>query len=370
MDQKIIDAIAKKQAVELKPLLLSSGAFVKSFVPPDYIILGILLRGYTYAFTAPMSDGKTAVALRLAFHVARGLPLHGREIDKGCVLYFAGENYVDVTMRWIKLCEEMDVNPDDVDVHFLRGAPDLSDDNIRQQIQNEVAQIGQPISLLIVDTSAAYFTGDSEIDRTQMGHHAAMLRSFTTLPGGPAILVLCHPTKTFDPEKMVPAGGGTFLNAIDGNLVCLRESGSMVVELHWQVKIVGVSDFAPLSFKLRVGFSDKLKDSKGRSISTVFAEPITDAERDALNETETAVKYEVLAVIREKPGLSIANMAVELGWFYKDGQPNRTKVHRALRALVAAKYVTLKNSMWELTKDGKQAASPRAPAQGEMPLPY
>ena len=148
-----------------------------------------------------MASGKTAVALRFAFHIARGLLLHGREVDKGCVLYFAGENYVDVTMRWIKLCEEMNVNPEDVDVHFLRGAPDLSDNDIRQQINNEVAEIGRPISLLIVDTSAAYFTGDNEIDRTQMGHHAAMLRSFTTLPGRPAILVLCHPIKKFRSRK-------------------------------------------------------------------------------------------------------------------------------------------------------------------------
>ena len=233
---KFKETFSNAETAKLKPLLLSSGAFVKGFVPPEYVIEGILLRSYTYAFTAPLSFGKTAVALRLAFHVARGLSLNDREVEKGCVLYFAGENYVDVTMRWIKLCEEMDVNPDDVDVYFLRGAPDISDDDIRQQINNEVAQIGRPMSLLIVDTSAAYFTGDNEIDRTQMGHHAAMLRSFTTLSGGPAVLVLCHPTKTYDPEKMVPAGGGTFLNALDGNLVCLREAGSMVVDLHWQVK--------------------------------------------------------------------------------------------------------------------------------------
>jgi RecA-family ATPase len=243
---KFKEAFSNAETAKLKPLLLSSGAFVKSFVPPDYVIEGVLLRGYTYAFTAAMASGKTAVALRLAFHVASGLSLNDREVEKGYVLYFAGENYVDVKMRWIKLCEEMNVNPDDVDVFFLPGAPDLSDDDIRQQINNEVAQIGRPISLLIVDTSAAYFTGDNEIDRTQMGNHAAMLRSFTTLPGSPTILVLCHPIKKFDPERIVPAGGGTFLNAIDGNLVCLREAGSMAVEVHWHAKIVGVSDFPPL----------------------------------------------------------------------------------------------------------------------------
>ena len=359
-------AFSDAEEAKLKPLLLSSGAFVKTFVPPDYVIVGILLRGYVYAFTAPMSYGKTAVALRFAFHVACGLPLHDREVEKGCVLYFAGENYVDVTMRWIKLCEEMDVDPNDVDVYFMRGAADLSDDSIRQQIHNEAVQIGRPISLLIVDTSAAYFTGDNEQDRTQMGKHAVMFRSFTELPGSPAIMILCHPTKNFDPEKMVPAGGGTFLNAIDGNLVCLREAGSMVVDAHWQVKIVGVSDFPPLSFRLVVGYSDKLKDTKGRSLSTVFANPITHAEREVMDQTADTEQSELLSLMREKPGLSLAVMAKELGWFYSNGAPNKSKVNRALRALMAAKLVTIKNSMWELTKDGRDAARPRQPPQGDM----
>jgi hypothetical protein len=152
---KFKETFSNAETAKLKPLLFSSGAFVKGFVPPDYIIEGILLRGYTYACTAPLASGKTAVALRLAFHVARGLALNDREVEKGCVLYFAGENYVDVTMRWIKLCEEMDVNPDDVDVYFMRGASDLSDNDIQQQINIEVAQISRPILLLIVDTSAA-----------------------------------------------------------------------------------------------------------------------------------------------------------------------------------------------------------------------
>ena len=363
----IQDTINKAEASTLKPLLKSSGAFVKGFVPPDYIIEGVLLRSFVYAFTAPMSSGKTAVALRMAVHIALGLKLLDREVDKGCVLYFAGENYVDVTVRWIKLCEEMDVNPDDVDVHFLPSAPDLSDNDIRQQIENEVAEIGRPIVLLIVDTSAAYFTGDSEQDRMQMRDHAAMFRSFTVLPGQPAVLVLCHPVKQFDPAKIVPAGGGTFLNAIDGNLVCLRETGSMAVDVHWHAKIVGVSDFPPLPFKLKVEYSDKLKDSKGRSLTTVIAEPITDTESDVIDEKASDEQNEVLSLLLEKSGLSLAAMAKELGWFYKDRMtPNKTKINRALHALENRKLATVKSGDWELTKAGRAAASPRQPAQGEM----
>ena len=43
-----------------------------------------------------MSAGKTAIAVRICAHVDRGLPLAGREIDRGKVLFLAGENPDDV----------------------------------------------------------------------------------------------------------------------------------------------------------------------------------------------------------------------------------------------------------------------------------
>jgi AAA domain len=367
MNDRIADTISKAQAAELKPLLVSSGTFVKGFVPPDYTIDGLLLRGKLYTLTAPTGWGKTAITLRLSAHKGLGLPLHGREIDQGCVLYFAGENPEDVCMRCIKQCEEMDVSPADMDVYFMSSAPDLSSDEIRQQINAEVALIGRPITLLIVDTFVVYFTGDDETDRTQMAQAAMMFRSLTTLPGGPTVLVNCHPVKNFNPDNIVPAGGGSLLNLIDGNLVCLRELGSMVVDLSTHGKFRG-PEFAPLSFLLQPGTSDRLKTSKGRLIPTVTATPISDAERDVMNKTADAEKSELLSLMREKPGLSLAVMANQLGWFYSGGKPNRSKVHRALRALMDAKLVTLKNGVWELTKAGMQAATPRAPAQGDMPF--
>jgi hypothetical protein len=49
--------------------------------------------------------GKTAIMLRLAAHVVLGRPLGGRSVDKGKVLYFAGENPDDIRMRWIAMSQ-------------------------------------------------------------------------------------------------------------------------------------------------------------------------------------------------------------------------------------------------------------------------
>jgi RecA-family ATPase len=144
--------------------------------------------------TAPTSTGKTSIALRLAAHTALGLKLGDREVEQGKVLYLAGENPDDVRMRWIKLCEELKVEPKDVPVFFLPSNPRPSEDTVRKQIDEESALHG-PFVLVIVDTSAAYFEGDDEINNVQMGKHARMLRGLAKLPDGPTIIVTCHPTK-------------------------------------------------------------------------------------------------------------------------------------------------------------------------------
>jgi hypothetical protein len=42
----------------------------------------------------------------------------------------------DVRMRWIKLLDDMKVNPDEVDVFFVPGSFALSDKALRDQIKN------------------------------------------------------------------------------------------------------------------------------------------------------------------------------------------------------------------------------------------
>src|SRR5262245_31907814 len=51
----------------------SSKQFVASFVPPDYIIDGLLQEGFLYSLTGATGAGKTAITLRLAASVALGV---------------------------------------------------------------------------------------------------------------------------------------------------------------------------------------------------------------------------------------------------------------------------------------------------------
>jgi hypothetical protein len=334
-------------------LTQSSGEFVKDFTPPDYLIDGLLQRRFLYSFTGMTGAGKTCIALRLAAHVANGLPLDGREIEKAGVLFFAGENPDDVRMRWIKLCEELSHDPENMSVRFLPGTPPITNEQIRKRIEAEVKEHG-PIGLVIVDTSAAYFQGDDENSNTQLGAHARMLRSFVGLLGGPTVLVTTHPIKTPNMDNLLPRGGGAFLAEVDGNLVAIKQDA--VVELHWHGKFRG-PDFAPILFKLTPGTTEKLKDKKGRPIWTVTTEPISEAEKSQLEDVGRATQNELLVLLQGRGDLSLSQMAESLGWLLRNGKPHKSLVSRILNTLIKEKLVVKTRGRLALTKAGEAEAA-------------
>jgi hypothetical protein len=358
----------------------TSAQFVAGFVPPDYLIDGLLQRRYVYSFTGPTGSGKTAIALLIAAHVATGEPLAGQVVERGRVLFFAGENPDDVRARWIKLCEELgayhdhcidglryngkSVDPDTMDVVFMPFTPNISNEKIREQIDAEAEQHG-PFSLLIVDTSASYYNGDDENDNVQLGSHARMLRTFINLPGGPTIIVTCHPTKTPDPNNLLPRGGGAFLAEVDGNLVCIKDAATMTAEVTTHGKFRG-PDFAPFSFRLVAGKSEKLVDSKGRSIWSIYAEPISNEDVEAIKQVGRSDQDDVLRAMLEQPGKSLLELTKHLHWQTMQGEPSKQKVHRVMMKLKQAKLVQQdRDDCYLLTPKGKveaEKAPPENPA--------
>jgi len=251
---------------ERKPLIKSSRDFVAEFVPPDYRVDGLLQEGFLYSLTGATGAGKTAITLRLAASTAIGAVFAGRETKKCRVLYLAAENPDDVRMRWIALAQHMDFAIDEIEVYFIEGVFKIS--QMADALATETKRLGGEFGMLIVDTGPVFYEGDDEDNRTQQGHHAVMLRGLIDIiPGKPTVIVNCHPTKNALADNLIPAGGGNFLNQVDGNLTASKTDSA--VELHWQGKFRGV-EFAPMHFMLKTVTHERLKDTKGRLIPTVI----------------------------------------------------------------------------------------------------
>jgi hypothetical protein len=310
-------AQAETQSLASRRLIKTSAEFVASLKPPDYLIKGVLQRRFLYSMTAPTGAGKTCVAMRVAAHVAFGLPLSGRAVKQGRVLFLAGENPDDVCMRWIKLAEEMGVDVNTDRIIWLGARLPLSNKAIRKQIDAEVASLAGEVALVVADTSAAFYEGDDENSNVQLGNHARMLRTFVDLPGGPTVLVTSHPVKNPDMENLVPRGGGAFVNEVDGNLVCVAQGGGLI-DLHWHVKFRG-PDFEPIPFKITPGQSEKLTDSDDEKIWTVTAAPVTAAEQEAVMDTAQRRRDDL--TMQGQPGASLKELAEAAGWRTKEGEP-------------------------------------------------
>ena len=329
--------------------LLSSAAFVRNFVPPDYLIEGLIQYKFFYSLTGKTGSGKTAIALLFAALVALGRTMDGREFSQGRVLYLAGENPVDVQMRWIAMSEQLDFDIDTIDVHFIAGVFTVSE--MQSFIAEKVAALGG-VALVVIDTSAAYFEGDDENDNVQAGKYARMQRKLVELPGGPAVLALCHPVKNATADNLIPRGGGSYVNEADGNLILQNNSG--VAELHWQGKYRG-PDFAPISFQLRTVTHERLKDSKGRTIPTVVASDLNEAKHNELKTTARTQEDQLLIAIGNSPSGSLADLANLVGWNTRDGEPYKVMVGRVLKRLKNQKLINEGRDGLELTKTGKEA---------------
>jgi len=330
--------------------VVSSKEFVADFVPPDYLIDGVAQLGFIYSMTARTGDGKTAVALTIAAAVGNGSPLGDHLIERGRVLYFAGENPDDVRMRWIAMGARMKFDVDKIDVHFVAGTGSISSD---MDIIAEKVKRLRGVDLVIVDTSAAYFEGKNENDNVDAGKHWRMLRELTQLDGGPCVIVPCHPTKSASDDNLLPRGGGAAIAEVDGNLTCVKDGE--FIALHWQGKHRG-PDFDALHFAWSVVTCDELVDSKDRKIPTVIARALTAPDYSERVSDVRKDEVKVLQAMRDKEGASISAIAVALGWKFKDGNPAKSKVQRIQKQLTKDKLIKKVRGNYELTETGAKVA--------------
>jgi len=344
------------------PLILSSAQFVADFVPPDYVVEGILQRRFIYSLTGKSGAGKTATFLLLAAHVGLGRPLGDRTVEQGRVLYLAGENPDDARMRWIAMAQQMDFDINTIPVHFIPGTFKLS--QMFDRIRREIEQIGK-IALLLIDTGPAFFEGDNENDNKQAGDHARRMRGYIAVPGGPCVVVASHPAKNATDDNLTPRGGGAYVAEIDGNLTARADAGS--VEVHTQGKFRG-PDFAPITFQLRTVTHERLKDSKGRLIPTVVASYLSEAGRAEIAKTARTREDELLAALIDHGDASQAELARLVGWNMRDGSPYKVLVARTLDTLKRAKLITATRDGFTLTAEGKKAADKARAARPAPPV--
>jgi hypothetical protein len=335
---------------EIPDPIITAAEFVAAFTPPEYVVDGIVQRGYLYALAAKTGHGKTAVSMYLAALVARGQPLQRRPIKAGSVLFLAGENPDDIRARFLVLAERHGFDPADVPIYFVPGVIDIVAS--LPVIRARVAAI-KDLTLVIVDTAAAYFRNDDPNNNAQAAEYARTLRELTFLAGKPAVIVNCHPVKNAARDNLLPMGGSAFVNEVDGNLTLWQEVEAQTT-LHWQGKFRG-PEFQPVTFRLEPASAPKVQDAEGRDMPSVVAVPIAEYEIEAAEAEQEDDEDTLLRHIHSRPRQSWAQYAKLCGWELANGEPYKTKVRRAMERLHAARFINMpRNKKPEITESGKK----------------
>jgi hypothetical protein len=352
------EILGRQPDPELSPKvgrILTGDDFISSFVPPDWLIEGVVQRGRLYACTSLTGHGKTAAWGFNACMIQAGRMIGNLDVVQGNVLYLAGENPEDLKARMHGMVGYFKLKP--AQLPFVLPGNFPLDDQEADTLLREIDGLGVPISLIIGDTASSFFSGEDENDNVQAGGYARTLRRFTLeCPGNPTVVVLCHPVKNASKNNLLPRGGGAFVNELDANLTLWSESQGEVTELHWQGKIRG-PDFSALGYRLRpvpTGFIDR----RDRPVMTIVAEPMS--EEAVADHTKQTLANEdvVLRALRDHPEWSYAQIAREAGWVDENDQPMKPRVQRAIRSLADDKLVVQprKGARWELTEKGEKAA--------------
>lgn len=329
-----------------QPLLIDANEWLDQSTPMEWVVDGVIQKGCLYACTAVTNHGKTAIGLLMAMCVAAGRKFAGRDIKPGKVMILCGENPDGFRTRMKATMDSLGLEREDVAglITVLPQALPLA--NSVEQILAEARQVEGEYSLVLIDTSVSYFSGDDEDDNLQARTHAWNMRALAELPGRPAIIANAHPTKSADRENLLPRGGGAFLNEIDTNLTVWAEGETAV--LHWHRKKRG-PDFDPIPFE----FHGKSIEEHGRKVPTVYAAHITDQREHELRKARTQADDRLLHAMLHHPDSTYADWATSCGW---NGEQAKSKVYRSMNRLKDDKLVMKYRGSYKLTQSGESEA--------------
>ncbi len=249
-------------------------------------------------------------------------------------------------MRFAVGCFHWNIDHDAVDRNLL-----ISDNRVRpEEICEYLAREAKhgPFTGVFIDTWQAFFDGRDANNPTEAVNFTKRFRPLTSLPGSPAVVIAAHPNKNASANELIPSGGGTTLNEVDGNLaLAIQPSG--LIELGWQGKFRGFH-FEPQLFRIEKLCSPEIVDVEGRQIAVPLMLPANTEDVAAREAAIANREIRLLKTIADNPSASITQLAAK-------AEIPRGSIQRALARLGKERPKLIQNCLgkWRVTKAGKQA---------------
>ncbi|PNE11332.1 MAG: hypothetical protein CR217_09330 [Beijerinckiaceae bacterium] len=342
---------AKDEAKSQKPpsVVIGAGTFMRSYEPISYTIDGILPSGYLYGLTAKQGSGKTALKIAATLAVAMNRrDILGLDVESGRVAYVTIENPIDFKMKLAANCYANNITYQEIEPRVAiidgRDTPEQIYDGL-----NLDAEANGGFQLVCFDTFAAGFAAAGAgafNDNEAVLNYVIRLRPLTTLSGQPSVLVAFHPTKNAGESELIPYGGGSTYNEIDGNLTLWKEDH---VKLYHN-RLRG-PEFEPMFFRIEKLSCPDIVDKQGRQILLPIMRPCTEMDAEERQTQDDNLQLALLRAMIENPNGS------QREWTIKIGKSNVSAVTRLLQKLNKGKYVSESFGKWRVTRKGHDEAS-------------
>lgn len=308
-----------------KPL----GVFLRESEAIEFVIDDVYRRGWLYTITGSTGSGKTGIAVSVALCVASGVSVGKHPTQAGPVLYIAGENPDDVRGRFLATLQRGEWADDVLDkVHVIDQSFLLAE---RIDDMEAIIDTLNPVMIVVDTDQAVSLSGaESENDNGVRMKHAKTLRRLVRRPCRPTVLDLCHPNGAATKDNLVPRGGSSFLNEIDGNTRCWRDD--TVTTLSSDPNKFRGTAFE-LGFRKEEVTLDELRDTKGRHIAMPVFIPADDQTLVMEHASQYTDRQRLLKVMHMYPHMNQLGWLDQLEWKTPSGEPNKPKISRMLKAL-------------------------------------
>ena len=338
---------AKRDQKKPPSRVIGAGSFMRSYEPISYTLNGILPSGYLYGITAKQGSGKTAFMIAAALAVAFGREdIIACAVERGRVAYVTIENPVDFKMKLAVNCFVHNVSYDEAETRIAiidgRDTPEQIFDGLRLD-----AEVNGGFQLVCFETFQAGFAaanvGAFNDNEAVLGY-LIRLRPLTSLPGLPSVTLALHPTKNAGESELIPYGGGSTLNEIDGNLTLWKEG---TIKLHHN-RLRG-PEFQPRFFRIEQLSCPDIVDKGGRQILLPVLRPTTEMDVEERAIVSRNTKLELLRAMLAEP------KGTQRDWATKTNLSPST-VNEKLKALEREKLVKKILDAWVLTPNGRNLA--------------
>lgn len=204
---------------------------------PGYLVKGLLQRRTYAELYGQPGQGKTFVALDLAYHVAADKPWLDRKVHAGTVLYLAYEGIGGMVKRAQALRQKY--GDKDVPLYIAGASCNLRDAAGRAALAATLAELPEKPVLIVVDTFARALMGGDENSAQDVGAFNSAIAALIESTGA-CVAIIHHSGK--DKSKGA-RGSSALLGAIDTEIEI--DEGAITARKQRDIELAD-----PIGFKL------------------------------------------------------------------------------------------------------------------------